>query len=375
MHMIKKLPVLNPVSRYSSAFLKNAVAHHVSPVSVDAAPVLNLDHGWRETLFGRSLDQCHSELLRIAEDASMAIGITDQHGTLLWTWSSHSMRSSAEQVHFFEGGQWSTQSVGTNAIGLALNTHAASCVYSHENQMNSVRDWVCYAAPIIDPQSGQFHGIINLSTKYEKHNSLGVLAVERCADLVQRSIRLEQQNVLYLKVLGGSKVQFNHHILQLTHRQIEILCILALCPDGISLDELHYALYGDRQVSQKTLKAELSQMRSLLHDCIQSRPYKLNCEVQADFLMAEQALNLGFTVTVLALYKGNFLSKTESPFLCAWRDCFDARLSHMIHNLQDIDQLFRLISRVPERTDAIERLLELLPEDSPHAVKLKQLLE
>ena len=173
----------------------------------------------------------------------------------------------------------------------------------------------------------------------------------------------------------GSKVQFNHHILQLTHRQIEILCILALCPDGISLDELHYALYGDRQVSQKTLKAELSQMRSLLHDCIQSRPYKLNCEVQADFLMAEQALNLGFTVTVLALYKGNFLSKTESPFLCAWRDCFDARLSHMIHNLQDIDQLFRLISRVPERTDAIERLLELLPEDSPHAVKLKQLLE
>ena len=110
--------------------------------------------------------------MHIAEDADMAIGVTDPHGTLLWTWSSTPMRSSAEQVHFVEGGQWSTQAVGQNAIGLALNTHSASCVYSHENQMNSVRDWVCYAAPITDANTGQFYGIMNLSTKYQKHNSL-----------------------------------------------------------------------------------------------------------------------------------------------------------------------------------------------------------
>ena len=36
------------------------------------------------------------------------------------------MLSSAEQVHFVEGGHWSTQAVGTNAIGLALNNHLSS---------------------------------------------------------------------------------------------------------------------------------------------------------------------------------------------------------------------------------------------------------
>lgn len=138
------------------------------------------------------------------------------------------MLSSAEQVHFVEGGHWSTQAVGTNAIGLTLNSHTSNCVYSHENQMDSVRDWVCYAAPILDPYSGQFHGIINLSTKYKKHTPLGLLAVERCADLVQRAIQFEQKNVLYIQALGTPWIQFNQHVLSLTHRQIEILCILVL---------------------------------------------------------------------------------------------------------------------------------------------------
>ena len=66
--------------------------------------------------------------MHIAEDADMAIGVTDPHGNFTLDMGSTPMRSSAEQVHFVEGGQWSTQAVGQNAIGLALNTHSASCV-------------------------------------------------------------------------------------------------------------------------------------------------------------------------------------------------------------------------------------------------------
>ncbi|MFE1636350.1 helix-turn-helix domain-containing protein, partial [Acinetobacter baumannii] len=77
-----------------------------------------------------------------------------------------------------------------------------------------------------------------------------------------------QKNILYIKALGTPKVQYNQHGLTLTQRQIEILCILALCPEGINLEELHYALYGDRPVSTTTLKAELSQLRNLIPDVI-----------------------------------------------------------------------------------------------------------
>lgn len=345
---------------------KLQTTHLINQHIVHAAPVLALPEEDQTSLFRRSIQHNYADLLRIANDSDMAIGLTDHQGTLLWTWSSSAMLSSAEQVHFIEGGHWSTQAVGTNAIGMTLNSQMSSCVYSHENQMDSVRDWVCYAAPIWDPTSGQFHGIINLSTKYKKHTPLGLLAVERCSDLIQRAIKFEQQNFLYIKALGSPWVQFNGHTLNLSHRQIEILCILALHPYGIGLDELHYALYGERNVSIKTLKAELSQLRSLLPHCIEARIYKLTCEVQCDFLRAEHSLNANLIASTFSLYKGSFLSKSESPLLSTWRHCFDARLSQLIYQMEDIDQLLRIIGQTHDRIDAVQRLLELLPQDSIH---------
>lgn len=348
--------------------------HLINRTAVNAAPLLTVPQESHPSLFRRSIQHKYADLLKIANDSDMAIGLTDHQGTLLWTWSSNAMLSSAEQVHFVEGGHWSTQAVGTNAIGLALNSHVSSCVYSHENQMNSVQDWVCYAAPILDPYSGQFHGVINLSTKYKKHTPLGLLAVEHCADLVQRAIQFEQKNVLYIKALGMPWIQFNQQILTLSHRQIEILCILALHPYGMSLDELHYALYGERNISIKTLKAELSQLRNLLPNSIEPRIYKLSCEVQCDFLKAEQSLNAGLLASTFALYKGSFLAKSDSPFLTTWRHCFDARLSHLIYQMQDIDQLLKIVSRVPERIDAVQRLIELLPQDYSYRDQFLKLL-
>ncbi|MBO3672943.1 transcriptional regulator [Acinetobacter soli] len=352
---------MNHLEKINSAL---QTTHLVNQIDVNAAPILLLRDEEHNSIFDRSIYQTCDELSKIAYDSEMAIGLTDHQGTLLWTWSSRTMLSSAEQVNFIEGGHWSTQAVGKNAIGMALNSHRSSCVHSHENQMNSVRDWVCYAAPIIDPVSNHFHGVINLSTKYKKHTPLGVLAVERCADIVRQSLLTQQKNILYIHALGTPRIVFNQTPLVLTHRQIEILCILVLRPKGISLDELHYALYGDRDVSVKTLKSELSQLRNLLPNCIDSRVYKLTCEVECDFLKAEHSLSAGFLASTFSLYKGSFLSKTESPYLCAWRESFDARLSYLIYQLQDVDQLLKIIGYLPERVDAVQRLLELIPKDS-----------
>ncbi len=83
-------------------------------------------------------------------------------------------------------------------------------------------------------------------------------------------------------------------MLVLTPRQIEILTILALCPQGLSLDTLHQALYGERKVSMGTLKAEMSQLRDVLGGMLRSRPYRLLAHVEADFLMTEQSLDAGY---------------------------------------------------------------------------------
>ncbi|MCP6547776.1 hypothetical protein NL497_28785, partial [Klebsiella pneumoniae] len=73
-----------------------------------------------------------------------------------------------------------------------------------------------------------------------------------------------------------------------------------------------------------TLKAEMSQLRDILGGLLGSRPYRLLVHVEADFLQAEQALDAGYVASALQLYTGVFLAKTESPFLCAWRDCLES---------------------------------------------------
>lgn len=54
-----------------------------------------------------------------------------------------------------------------------------------------------------------------------------------------------------------------------------------------------------------------------------------------------------------------------SPFLCAWRDCLESRLSDAIFNAQDTDVLLKHLARSPEAIDAVERLIELMPKGHP----------
>jgi hypothetical protein len=69
------------------------------------------------------------------------------------------------------------------------------------------------------------------------------------------------------------------------------------------------------------------------------------------------------------------LAKTESPFLGAWRDCLESRLSQAIFNAKETDVLLKHVARFPEAIDAVERLIELMPRSHPvhqTLLKLKQ---
>ncbi|EOR06068.1 hypothetical protein [Acinetobacter genomosp. 15BJ] len=312
-----------------------------------------------------ALQACQEDLKHVAEQSAMVLAVGDVGSTIIWTASCTQMRNAAERVHFVAGGQWQEELVGTNALALSLKTRKSSCVFSNEHYMASVHDWVCYAAPVLDPYSKQVLGVVDLSTTWENHNSLGLLAVERCAAIIQMAVQQLQQQHLYLRTFNTAQVLINGKSLSLTPRQIEILVILALCPQGLNLENLHQALYGERKVSLGTLKAEMSHLRDRLGEALGSRPYRLNIPIEADFLQLEQALDAGYISTALQGYTGIFLAKTESPFLSAWRDCLESRLSHVIFQTQGSDALLKHLAYCPEAVDAAERLLELLPASHP----------
>jgi len=238
--------------------------------------------------------------------------------------------------------------------------------------MPSVQDMACYAAPIIDPYSKHIRGVVALSTDWQKHNSFGLLAAERCASIIQSALLESQRQHLYIRAFSVPQVIFNGKALTITPRQTEILAILALCPQGLSLDNLHQALYGERKVSMGTLKAEMSQLRDLLGGMLGSRPYRILAHVEADFLQTEQSLDAGYIDSALKLYTGVFLAKTESPFLCAWRNCLELRLSDAIFKANETDILLKHVARFPEAIDAVKRLIELMPKSqSVHQILLK----
>ena len=319
------------------------------------------------TVESNSLNQalkiCEQELKHVAQQSSMVLAVGDINSTIIWTEASQQMRKAAERVHFIEGGQWREEVVGTNALALTLKTEKSSCVFSNEHYMESIHDWVCYAAPIVDPFSKQLIGVLDLSTTWDHHNSFGLLAAERCASLIQSALLNYQRQHLFIRTFGIPQVIFNGRTLVVTPRQIEILTILALCPQGLSLDSLHQALYGERKVSMGTLKAEMSQLRDLLGGMLGSRPYKLLAHIEADFLQIENALDVGFVDKALQQVNGVMLAKTESPFLCSWRNCLDSRLSEAIFNYCDVEMLLKYIARNPDAVDAMERLMELSPQD------------
>ncbi len=215
-----------------------------------------------------------------------------------------------------------------------------------------------------DPYSKQVLGVIDLSTTWKNHNSLGLLAAETLCFFNSNALLEQQKQQLYIRAFRVPQVLFNGKVVVMTPRQIEILVILALCPQGMSLDTLHQALYGERKVSMGTLKAEMSQLRDILGGMLGSRPYRVLAHIEADFLQAEQALDAGYVQSALQTCAGVFLAKTESPFLCAWRDCLESRLSDAIFNAQDTDVLLKHLARSPEAIDAVERLIELMPKGS-----------
>ena len=344
------------------------------PQGRSAAPMLPVARQAPNAL-QQALTHCAEDLKHIAQQSSMVVAIGDVGSTIIWTASSQQMQRAAESVHFMEGGQWKEELVGTNALALSLKTQQSSCVFSNEHYMASIHDWVCYAAPIIDPYSKQILGVIDLSTTWKNHNSLGLLAAERCASIIQSALQEQYKQQLYIRAFSASQVLFNGKVLVMTPRQIEILTILALCPQGMTLDTLHQALYGERKVSIGTLKAEMSQLRDVLGGMLGSRPYRILANVEADFLLAEQALDAGYIESALKLCSGIFLAKTESPFLCAWRDCLESRLSDAIFKANETDVLLRHVARFPEAIDAVERLIELMPKQHPiHQTLLKQKL-
>lgn len=301
------------------------------------------------------------KITQLARETPIVATLSDAQGTLLWTASSNAITKLAESLNFFPGTNWSEQIAGTNAISLTMAEQRSCTVFSAEHLLPEWHEIVCYAAPIIHPQSGQMSGILNISSHWLRYNPLEETAVAHLANnIAQRLANDFPLAELEIHVLGQNRCMFRGAPLHLSTRQLEILCILIMYPDGTSLKELHEAIYGDTTVSPATTKTVLTQLRHLLDGQIGSHPYRLLMPVWADFVALGSHLRLHNLTDAIKLYRGDLLPCSTAPAIVEWRHHIDAGMTNLLTKCKSPQTLIRQAGHLLQTPLLREYLLGLL---------------
>ncbi|MFE9773784.1 GAF domain-containing protein [Streptomyces sp. NPDC005931] len=337
----------------------------------DSAPVADggtVHQRWRSSPLRRPVADLADELHSIAEDAGFVTAVTDESGTILWTCGGRTMRLRAERVNFAPGGRWDEQAMGTNALSLALRTGRPCSVFSAEHLVSALHGWVCYCAPIHSPE-GRVLGVLDLSTTWDRSHPLAMSTVRTLVSTIETRLAAEPVGTppapgasptVHLTCLGSEQAVREARPLPLRPRQLEILTLLALEPEGFSPDRLREALYGDRPVTASTFKAEISHLRRALGGGIATRRYALTVPVCCDATDVLRALEHGDTDTALRLYRGLLLPRSEAPGIEEWRTRIEVAVREAVLASPSPEHALRYGERAPYDAEVHEHAVRLL---------------
>ena len=334
---------------------------------------------WRGSTLQIAVERVESELRRTAEDGDLVLAVTDAETRILWTYGGRVMRRKAESVNFVAGGRWDDQSVGTNALDLANRTGAPSMVFSAEHYAPIVHNWVCWAAPVHDPVTGVQLGVIDLSTTWDRTHPIGLATARVLARLIETAMPRTRSGLvtgeidgaepgLSLTLLGTAEARLDGTRLLLSRRQTEIVALLAIHPEGLTVDQLHALLYGDARVTLSTLKAEVSHLRSALAGQLASRPYRLTMPVATDVETVLQLVRRGRVSEAVEAYGGDLLPGTDSPALTELADYVAVAVREALLADPQPSAVVRYSERAPYDVEVLEVCLAALG-DRPHPAK------
>jgi transcriptional regulator of acetoin/glycerol metabolism len=358
-------------------------SHAVLSPGVTQAPLADESETrafWEGSPLQQAVKSVELELRRTAEDGDLVIAVTDAQTRILWTYGGRVMRNKAESVNFVPSSLWDDTSVGTNALDLANRQDAPAMVFSAEHYAEIVHNWVCWAAPVHDPATGDQLGVIDLSTTWERTHPIGLATARVMARLIESAMPISREHPglprqregadpgLTLKLLGAAEAWLDGRRLYLNRRQTEILALLALNSQGLSLEHLHALLYGDEAVTFSTLKAEVSHLRANLEGQLASRPYRLTMPVQVDVQRVLELLEHGRVAAAVAAYGGDLLPGTNSPALTELAEVVAVAVREALMADPEPTAVARYTELAPYDTEVMEVCLAVLGERR-HPVK------
>lgn len=335
---------------------------------------------WRDSPLQVAVERVEQELRCTADDGDLVIAITDPDTRVLWTYGGRVMRHKAESVNFVPGGRWDDRSAGTNALDLANRTEAPAMVFGPEHYAEAVHNWVCWAAPLHDPVTGKHLGVLDLSTTWDRTHPIGLATARVMARLIEGALpklptqrggdEAIEQPGLVLTLLGTAETWLDGKRLLLNRRQTEILALLALHPEGLSLERLHAMVYGDQAVTFSTLKAEVSHLRHALGGQVASRPYRLLMPVATDVEQVLALIRHGRVAAAVEAYGGDLLPGTNSPALAEMAEYVAVALREALIADPQPDAVLSYSELAPYDTEVVDVCLRRLGGSAHPALPL-----
>jgi hypothetical protein len=308
----------------------------------------------------------------LADDGDHLMAVCDATGRLLWVEGHASMLRGAESMNFVPGARWDEAHAGTNAPGTALAVDHPLQIFATEHFSRGVQRWTCAAAPIHDPATGRLLGAIDVTGGdhlANPHSLALVRATALAAEAYLGSIAPSLDTSVSASMLGRDEavLMLGGKQIRLGRRHSELLVLLLGHPEGRTGEQLALDLYLD-DLNPVTVRAELSRLRRILGPALlDSRPYRLRADLDADFLTVLRLLDRGRTREALDAYRGPLLPSSDAPGVARLRRMIDARLRDAVLSSHDA-ALMHTWARSSWGADDVqmwEAYAALLPAGSP----------
>ncbi|MFF0455725.1 transcriptional regulator [Nocardia africana] len=336
----------------------------VDPARDSAPTTSDVETRWAQSPLRGPVTELSDQLHSIAQDAGYIAAVTDETGTILWSCGGPIMQRRAERVNFSPGGRWDEAHMGTNALSLALTTQQATTVFSAEHLVAALHGWVCYCAPIRGADGRQL-GVLDLSSTWDRSHPLAMSTVQSLVSTIEARLHSSPTPApgVQLHCLGTARLVRDGRQVKMRPRQLEILTLLALTPEGLTPEQLHVAVYGDRPVVTSTLKADVSHLRKATGGEISNRVYRLQTPLGCDAVDVLTALKTGDTDAAVRLYRGPLLPGSETPGIVQWREYLEVGIRTAVLTSPDPEHALLYGERAADDIEIHEHALRSLP---PH---------
>lgn len=142
---------------------------------------------------GALLPLVSGTLLDAASASAHILMVTDEEGRVLWRDGDRQVMGMADEVGLADGFHWGERAIGTNGMGTALATRSPVHVFSAEHLVRALHPWSCSAAPIVDPDSGEVIGCVDISGTMHALHPTTVALVETTAKLAESHLALRMR--------------------------------------------------------------------------------------------------------------------------------------------------------------------------------------